>query len=224
MSLRMRTATAEDIPAIGRISAAAFDPSTDSITRRLFPRDAGDTKIAPWREARKGASLKSERTVMIVVVDEQLNDEVVGFSFWEAPVNDGRGEPVHLHPKEPEPPAGLDLAAYQEMRSIVGGDAVDTFGKDGTAHIWHLEYIGVDPRHQRRGIGKILLNWGIEQAQRQEVDCYMFATPAGRALYEKAGFVVRKVVPVFGVPHYSMILHHKPKTQLPPSPASDKTN
>lgn len=138
MSLRMRTATAEDIPAIGRISAAAFDPSTDSITRRLFPRDAGDTKIAPWREARKGASLKSERTVMMVVVDEQLNDEVVGFSFWEAPVNDGRGEPVHLHPKEPEPPAGLDLAAYQEMRSIVGGDAVDTFGKDGTAHIWRM--------------------------------------------------------------------------------------
>lgn len=140
MSLRMRTATAEDIPAIGRISAAAFDPSTDSITRRLFPRNAGDAKIAPWREARKGASLKSERTVMMVVVDEQLNDEVVGFSFWEAPVNNGRGEPVHLHPKEPEPPAELDLAAYQEMRSIVGGDAVDTFGKDGTAHIWRMVF------------------------------------------------------------------------------------
>lgn len=71
-----------------------------------------------------------------------------------------------------------------------------------------LEYIGVDPRYQRRGIGRMLLLWGIDQAMQQGKDCYLFSTPAGRPAYESVGFAVRKVVPVFGVPHYSMIRRH----------------
>lgn len=74
------------------------------------------------------------------------------------------------------------------------------------ASILDLDYLGVDPNHQRRGIGKLLLNWGVDKAKTEGRDCYLIATPAGRPLYESVGFVYLQELSVFGVPHYSMIL------------------
>ena len=71
-----------------------------------------------------------------------------------------------------------------------------------------LDYIGVDPKHMRRGIGKILLNWGIDQAVKENRDCYLIATPAGQPFYAASGFQVLRVLKIFGVDHYSMLLKH----------------
>jgi predicted GNAT family N-acyltransferase len=43
-------------------------------------------------------------------------------------------------------------------------------------------------------------------AKRDGRDCYLVATPAGRPLYKKAGFVDLGELSIFGVPHYPMIL------------------
>lgn len=68
-----------------------------------------------------------------------------------------------------------------------------------------LEYLGVDPNHQRRGVGRMLLDWGTKRADAREKDCYLFGTAAGRPLYEAAGFTIAKDVTIFGAPHYAML-------------------
>ena len=68
-----------------------------------------------------------------------------------------------------------------------------------------LDYLGVDPKQHRRGIGKALLNWGLERSKEQGRDCYLFATPAGKPLYSAMGFENLGAVDLFGEPHFSMI-------------------
>ncbi|KAI9659784.1 MAG: hypothetical protein M1821_001135 [Bathelium mastoideum] len=48
----------------------------------------------------------------------------------------------------------------------------------------------VDPAWQRRGVGRLLVRWGTEIADRMGVKTIVEATPQGRKLYEKEGFEV----------------------------------
>lgn len=67
-----------------------------------------------------------------------------------------------------------------------------------------LDSLGVHPAHQKRGIGRLLLDWGVQEAAKQGKDCYLVATPAGLPLYRAAGFEDVKVLDIFGTPHVSM--------------------
>ena len=48
--------------------------------------------------------------------------------------------------------------------------------------------MAVHPRHQRRGIGRLLVQWGIDIAERLDLPIYLEATLEGMRLYEHAGF------------------------------------
>ncbi len=55
--------------------------------------------------------------------------------------------------------------------------------------VWYLPFIGVDPPHQGRGLGSVLLASGLERADRDGIEAYLEAsTPANRRLYERHGF------------------------------------
>ncbi|KAH8698934.1 acyl-CoA N-acyltransferase [Talaromyces proteolyticus] len=51
-----------------------------------------------------------------------------------------------------------------------------------------LDLLVVDKEHQGKGIGKALLQWGLDQADRLGLIAYLEATQEGRPLYEKYGF------------------------------------
>ncbi|KAJ5544040.1 hypothetical protein N7513_003314 [Penicillium frequentans] len=55
---------------------------------------------------------------------------------------------------------------------------------------WHLQFLGVSPRFQRRGVGKELLQWGIDKADQEHTPIYLEATSFGQPLYESFGFVL----------------------------------
>ncbi|CAG8956650.1 hypothetical protein HYFRA_00011961 [Hymenoscyphus fraxineus] len=44
--------------------------------------------------------------------------------------------------------------------------------------------------HQRKGIGSLMLEWGMKKAEELSVECYVEATDAGRHLYQKYGFAI----------------------------------
>jgi GNAT superfamily N-acetyltransferase len=69
----------------------------------------------------------------------------------------------------------------------------------------------VDPKHQRKGIGRILLNWGIDKAKEQNRDIYLVSVDAGRPLYLGAGFEQIGYFEVFGSPQYQMLLRTSSK-------------
>jgi len=43
--------------------------------------------------------------------------------------------------------------------------------------------------HQRKGVGSMLVKWGIEKADELGIECFVEATDAGRSLYLKFGFM-----------------------------------
>ncbi len=44
------------------------------------------------------------------------------------------------------------------------------------------------PDYRRKGIGAMLLQWGIDAAKRLGVEFWLNSTPPGKPLYEKFGF------------------------------------
>ncbi len=140
MPLQMRVATEADTDAIARLARAAFDPATDAIARNLFPErlqpavpNPEDPAIA-WRRTRKGIKMQTERILMMVVTDDQLDDKIVGFSMWEGPLPEGQaGESMT---KEVVPCETLDEEAYGELRRASHEATIDFLGKDGSKHMW----------------------------------------------------------------------------------------
>lgn len=56
------------------------------------------------------------------------------------------------------------------------------------AQYWELEVLAVHSAYQRRGVGSMLLQWGMVQAQRQGLPVVVAATSSGEGLYRKHGF------------------------------------
>jgi predicted N-acetyltransferase YhbS len=122
------------------------------------------------------------------------------------------GTPPDLPPVRPltvaDLPACLDLAASrdwprEEAKWRLGLDAGSALGVDdpggglaGTVTVTRYEpglaVIGllvVSARHSRRGLGRRLMEHALRAAAGRVT--YLFATPAGRPLYESMGFRVR---------------------------------
>lgn len=57
-----------------------------------------------------------------------------------------------------------------------------------------LNFLTVLPQHQGRGAGKLLLDWGLAEADKRHVQTCLESTPAGMSLYTKAGFVTAEVI------------------------------
>lgn len=72
-------------------------------------------------------------------------------------------------------------------------------GEMGAKHTaephWYLPLIGIDPRHQRRGLGSVLLSQMLAICDEQGLPAYLEATSAECVpLYQRHGFEVRGVI------------------------------
>ncbi|EED12180.1 conserved hypothetical protein [Talaromyces stipitatus ATCC 10500] len=207
MAIHLRPASEADLSIIVDVSTAAFPPSVDAIARHLFPGDLHYSEdVRQARIARKSVKFQMNSTRIMVAVDDASDGKIVGYSIWEVPVaggddkNDDDGE-IILPPLAQE---GSDRAPFMELRRILEDDVREQFGDEGTKGVWTLDSLGVHPNHQKRGIGRMLLDWGVEEAAKHGKGCYLVATPAGLPLYRAAGFEDVKVLDIFGTPHVSM--------------------
>lgn len=55
---------------------------------------------------------------------------------------------------------------------------------------WHLHWLGVDPQHQRKGIGRHLAQWGLDRAIEDRVWAGIESSAVGEKLYTSMGFKV----------------------------------
>jgi GNAT superfamily N-acetyltransferase len=60
-------------------------------------------------------------------------------------------------------------------------------------HRTDLVVLVTDPSHERKGAGRMLLEWGCKKADEAGLPCYLDATKTGRPLYERYGFEMQKI-------------------------------
>ena len=51
-----------------------------------------------------------------------------------------------------------------------------------------LDICYTHPEFRRRGVGKLLVDWGINEADKRNLETYIDATEAGRLFYKRNGF------------------------------------
>ncbi|KAI9696899.1 MAG: hypothetical protein M1820_007974 [Bogoriella megaspora] len=125
---------------------------------------------------------------------------MVGLAIWVAPEGEGGvGE---------EPGEVLGMAAGVEEGKVGEGEPEEPVIMDGEVRresveklrrerervmgsrkdYWYLASLLTHEEYQRKGVAKLLLNWGIEQADRDGADIYLESSPAGLPVYKKFGF------------------------------------
>ncbi|KAL2129170.1 hypothetical protein VTI74DRAFT_8123 [Chaetomium olivicolor] len=58
-----------------------------------------------------------------------------------------------------------------------------------------LDYLAVNPAHQRRGIATALVRSGMQQAEKLGLDIFVHAFTAGLPVYQRLGFkLVRELI------------------------------
>lgn len=74
----------------------------------------------------------------------------------------------------------------------------DYFNTHAPEH-WHLRVLGVAPKYQRKGVGHLLVEWGLQNAKREDVPAALEASTNGGRLYAKLGFKTVSWMTVGGV-------------------------
>jgi GNAT superfamily N-acetyltransferase len=64
--------------------------------------------------------------------------------------------------------------------------------------VWYLQTLAVDPTCQRRGVGSLLVNWGLEHARAEGIPAALESSSKGRLMYEKLGFRLLEVLEWLG--------------------------
>ncbi|RKU42526.1 hypothetical protein DL546_004498 [Coniochaeta pulveracea] len=210
MSLRLRHATLDDVPTMARVGIAAFE--NDELNLAMFPPSPESPnrfleERIKFREVMTYKRFKKHGAVSMVVVDDALDGEIVGYAQWEAPTPDA-DEPTETDKNDftQTEVAGRSLKAVEEYLDAMDKEKKRVMGPEGTKDAWLLVLLSVHPAHQRRGVARMLVSWGIEQAKAQGKKLYLSSTPAGRPFYLSLGLQDVGYFEIFGSKQTSFVL------------------
>lgn len=181
MPLNVLPLTAADTEAWAELYYPAFRPSNVGCLWTAEPSAESNKKFA---KALAGA-LQSPITHVFKCVDTNLDDKVVAVAKWSIYVEPRSMEDVEktfVHEtRYPEENVEARMAfmdgIWSSQREVIGGKP----------HI-RLDSLVCHPDHQRRGAGKMLLQWGLDKGDELGLINYLEASAAGRGLYLKTGY------------------------------------
>ncbi|KAK2602868.1 hypothetical protein N8I77_009370 [Diaporthe amygdali] len=215
----LRRATKADLPRMVRILLDAFSPGPWG--RRLFPPHLkvkpGDGDEYAWRLYMISSVFDNQGCENVLACEGgqgQRDEDIVGWAQWVDSNADPNGG-MSLEEKKTKMerelganPAGLDTEAFETLsreglRLETRGD--EYLGTERSKNSWLLSYLLVDPKHHRKGIGRLLAKEGLDRAAAQGRDVRLRATPEGRTLYLALGFKEVCEEKIFGESQYAMV-------------------
>lgn len=182
--ITIRTATADDAPALGRLLGEAF--RDDPAWAQFYP-DPATRAERLTAHYRRSVRRHPER------VDVATDDgRVVGALLWEPPEAAGAGAAIRR----------VLTQAIQSARSRLPGGRGIRHTREVDSHRppephWYLHDIGAGPEARGRGVGTALLEHRLGLVD-QSGTALMFleaTTPGSRRLYERFGFEAVGSVP-----------------------------
>lgn len=224
--MHLRAATADDIPRCQTINDAAFE--TDELRRFMVPGRL--THALSWRQRSLNIARQSfytANTWTFVCAADASDDfapdgEILGYTRWrrsaskeDAPT-DPWTRPIPMTVLETVDSwlrwAELKWEDTLRLNPAVDYAANDAFMRCGMASTnfkpmkgvthWYLESICVAPEFQRRGIGRALIQWGLDRVEEENaerkaageekppVPILLHASEEGLPLYRSVGFRV----------------------------------
>lgn len=190
--MMIRPATEADLSAMTwvLVGASPHDP----VYPYRFPNLDGDDFAALCSQ--KCAEYLETSTVVVCempVDGDPTRTQVVAFSAWDCPQTPKRRSSAI------EPPSRTSNHAVKPV-TIGYRDRQNIFRKTCAAskrelfdaryprgHVF-LKILLCHPSYQRRGAGRALTEWGIDDARRRRLNTTVFASPMGFELYKKLGF------------------------------------
>ncbi|KAF3771133.1 hypothetical protein M406DRAFT_32690 [Cryphonectria parasitica EP155] len=222
LKLHLRPATPADVPRMIEIFIAAFSPGPWSAllfppNQRTRPGQADETE---WRVRVFRAQLEKPGHHHVLAVQQQGEQDskqevVVGWANW---LDTARDTTVGMTPEEKRAdlektwgsasPPGLDRTAWEEMGrqgEVVNEMAREALGVERLKESLELRYLMIDPIHQRKGAGRLLMQEYLDSAATEEKDVWLRATADGRPLYLSLGFKEVGQGLVMGNLHFAMV-------------------
>ncbi len=108
---------------------------------------------------------------------------IIGIAKWNFFTDPAAGLQNPFPIDDPIPGGNADLGKH--FFGQLNRKRVEAIG--GKKHFLVM-MLAVDPEFQRMGVGKRLLEWGLEKADAEGLECWIDASQAGKGLYEKMGW------------------------------------
>ncbi|EUC36168.1 hypothetical protein COCCADRAFT_88948 [Bipolaris zeicola 26-R-13] len=194
MAIRIYPATPSVAPRLASIHVSAF--SSNRLMRAIYPTPAIWAAFEHAVEEKLIADMLDERTsVMVAQSAETEKDgrgEIVGFAVWCHACPEDKEEERSSNVKKTYTaprwnlPEGTDWEILNAWRAAAAKVAEHTIGD---CRHYELSWIAISPSHGRQGVGRMLLDWGLDTCNKQRVPVYLESTvDAAERLYAKAGF------------------------------------
>ncbi|KAG9556726.1 acyl-CoA N-acyltransferase, partial [Aureobasidium melanogenum] len=182
--LILEYARAEDAEAIAPLFALSFH---DHAYFRRMLLDTTGCRSA-WAEVFRSAC-KDPHTICLKVTDEKRG-KIVSHGRWVKPKKHVEDEqPGH----EEERWSALDPHSDAETaEALFGAFARNRQEMMGERRHYYMELLMTAEECKGRGAGGMILEYGTALADEEQVECYIDASPAGRPLYERHGFLFTK--------------------------------
>ncbi|KAH6717678.1 hypothetical protein BKA61DRAFT_511935, partial [Leptodontidium sp. MPI-SDFR-AT-0119] len=212
MPLELSLATEADMEAISRSQMAAFHP-IDPVHSLIYPSptpipdsvitSVTSRQLVSWRQ-------NPTRTRWIKLtdpsnpVDAEDRQFVVAAAKWIFFEQEKEGEEERWPRK-----GGVKVDWVPNQTTLPPSERItyEVLGADDTSYVSYiletfytnkrkhmtgpcavLDICFTHPSYQRRGAGKLLVGWGVEEADRRGVKSWVEASVLGKGLYEKFGF------------------------------------
>lgn len=174
----------DEFDALVRCEFAAYESPPNKLKELFFPPQDSRESTIQAAVGRQTAWHRGDPTsVWLKVVDTDNDDRLLGAACW------------HVYDTDPyavESDEECDWFPKGEERDI--GNAL--MGQFLTPRMTYMRkpHVFLDicfthPDARRRGVGKLLMDWGVQQADERGYEAFVDATDLGRELYRTYGFI-----------------------------------
>lgn len=169
----------DDFPNMVKVEEQAFTSSP--LMTLMFPPSPKPNRAPSELNIRNHQKAWSTDPTVRYLKATLSDGKIVGMAKWN----------FFLDPTVPQHPWQMELPpnTNQELCEHYFGslDKARNEAMAGKKHIL-MAILCVSPEYQRMGIGGKLLEWGLQQADREGVECWIDSSPFGLGLYKKFGW------------------------------------
>jgi GNAT superfamily N-acetyltransferase len=175
-----RVTSAEDFLPLAQVEGAAF---TGPQTSLFFGNSPNQASLSAARHTK----IFNDDSTAIYYKAVLPSGEIIGLAKWNLFKTAG--------PHHPWPTTGFAPDANLELLSWFFGELdgkrnafMDSREEVKERGYLYMAILAVEPKVQRMGVGRKLLEWGLDMADREGLEAFIEASPAGKPLYEKMGW------------------------------------